>query len=332
MTVPRLLRAAATRLLGAAMLLAVVSVALFAAVDVLPGDAASQALAGSGSPEEVAALRRELGYDRPAVHRYLDWVGGVLRGDAGTSAVTRTPVGPLLSDRAQASLVLGGAALAAIAVLGVGAGLLAGSRPGGRRDRVISAVAMTVTSVPEFAIAALLVAVFAFGLGWLPPVSLLPAAGGPLRHPEVLVLPAATLALYGGAYAARLIRAVVADVAVSPHVESARVAGLPEWTVLRRHVLPSVRGPVAQVLALLVPYVVGGALVVETVFGYPGLGNMLAGAVQARDAVQVEAAGMVLATAAVVGFVLAELVRSGADPHTDPRIAHAALDTGPGRP
>jgi peptide/nickel transport system permease protein len=144
-------------------------------------------------------------------------------------------------------------------------------------------------------------------------VSLLAPGTGPLSQPAVLVLPVASLALYGGAYTARMVRGVVAEIATTPHVEAARIAGLPEHLVLRRHVLPPAAGAIAQVLALLVPYLVGGALVVETVFAYPGLGALLASAVRARDAVQVEAAGLVLAAVAIAGFLAAELVhgRSG---------------------
>lgn len=295
----------------AVVLLAVISALLFTATQVLPGDPVSQALGTGNSPAEATRLRAQLGLDRSAAAQYAGWLGGLLRGDLGRSAVSRAPVGPVVAERAGHSLILAAVALLAILVVGVGAGLAAGSRPGSRTDTAISAATGIFTAIPEFALATVLIAVFALRLGWLPAVSLVPAGTALLDHPEILVLPAATLTLFGGAYAARMIRAVVADVTIGPAVEAARLAGLPERQVLVRHVLPVVAGPVAQVLALLVPYLVGGALVVETVFGYPGLGSLLASAVGQRDAVLVADSGMILATIAVVAFLLAELARRG---------------------
>lgn len=299
---------------GAGALLLAVSVVLFVAVQVLPGDPVTQALGSSYTPQRGALLRAELGLDAPVAEQYLRWLGGVLRGDFGTSAVTRVPVGPIVAERAGNSVVLAAAAFVLITVLGTGMGLLAGARPGSGRDRVASALTLTLTAIPEFALATVLVAVFAFGLGWLPAVSLSTPGTGPLSQPAVLVLPVASLALYGGSYTARMVRGIVADIVAGPHVEAARIAGLPEHLVLRRHVLPSAVGPIAQVLALLVPYLVGGALVVETVFAYPGLGALLAGAVRARDAVQVEAAGLVLAAVSIAGFLIAELIHDRSGP------------------
>jgi peptide/nickel transport system permease protein len=321
--VPALGRAQRQVAAAVALLLAV-SVVLFVAVQVLPGDPVTQALGSNYTPERGAELRAQLGLDAPVAEQYLRWLGGVLRGDFGTSAVSRTPVGPVVAERAGNSVVLAAVAFLVIAVAGVGAGLLAGAKPGSGRDRVVSTVTLTLTAVPEFALAALLVAVFAFGLDWLPPVSLLAPGTGPLSQPAVLVLPVASLALYGSAYTARMVRGVVAEIATGPHVEAARIAGLPEHLVLRRHVLPPAAGAIAQVLALLVPYLVGGALVVETVFAYPGLGALLASAVRARDAVQVEASGLVLAAAAIAGFLAAELVHGRSGPK-------AALSVGSGR-
>lgn len=293
---------------GAGALLIVVSIVLFVAVRVLPGDAVSQALGPDNTPARATQLRAELGLDAPVAVQYWRWLSGLLHGDLGLSAVSRVPVGPVVTERAGHSLVLAVIALMTISVVGVGGGLLAGTRPGSRIDRAISAVTIVVTAVPEFALATLLIAVFAIRLGWLPAVSLVPAGTSVLAHPEILVLPVCSLTLHGGAYAARMIRAVVADVAGGPSVEAARIAGLPERQVLRRHVLPVAAAPIAQVLALLVPYLVGGTLVVETVFAYPGLGALLAAAVGQRDAVQVADCGMILATVAVAGFLIAELL------------------------
>lgn len=300
------MRRIATAMATGLGLLFVAVFVLFAAVEALPGNPAVQALGANADPVRVAELSRQLGLDRPLVVRFGDWFGGLLTGDLGRSAVTRLPVGPLIGEAAVRSLVLGGAALAVVVLVAVPVGVLAGSRPGTLPDRGTSAAALVVASVPEFVLASVLIAVFAFGLRWFPPVSIL-SAGGPAT-PAKLVLPVVTLAAVAGAYAVRLIRAAVAEAAGAAHVEAARLAGVGETAVLVRHLLPSVRGQIAQTLALLLPYLAGGALVVETVFGYPGLGGLVAVAVSARDAVLLSGTGAVLATVSITGFTVANLV------------------------
>lgn len=228
-----------------------VAAALFTAVEVLPGDPVSRALGQSATPERVAALSAELGMDRPPVVRFSEWLAGAAQGDLGRSAVTRQPIGPIIADRAGNTLLLAGIAIAVIVVVAVVAGLLAGSRPGGRRDTAVSVTSLALLSVPEFVLAGLLIAVFAFGLGWLPAVSVVTAGGGPLDRPDALVLPVTALVLVAGAFATRLVRAAVVEASRASHVEAARLAGVPEWRVLWRHLLPGTVGPIAQVLALL---------------------------------------------------------------------------------
>jgi peptide/nickel transport system permease protein len=194
-----------------------------------------------------------------------------------------------------------------VVCIAVPLGVLAGGNPGSGRDRWLSLGALALVSVPEFVLATVLIAVFAHGLHWLPPVSLVGAGAGALAEPDKLLLPAVTLAAVAGSFALRLIRATVSEASGSAHVEAARLAGIPERHVLTRHLLPSVRGPIAQTIALVVPYLAGGALVVETAFGYPGLAGLVAEAVARRDAVLLGGAGMVLASVAVMGFWLAEI-------------------------
>lgn len=295
------------RVLSGSVLLLVVAATLFATVEVLPGDPVSRALGPSATPERVAALSAELGLDRPPLLRFVEWLAGAAQGDLGRSAVTRTPIGPIVADRAANTLLLAGISGVLIVAVSVSAGLLAGSRPGGRRDTAVSVTSLGLLSVPEFVLAGLLITVFAFGLGWLPAVTLVTAGGSPLDRPDALVLPVAALVLVGGAYATRLVRATVVEAARAPHVEAARLAGVPEHRVLLRHLLPGCLGPIAQVLALLVPYLVGGTVVVEKIFNYPGLGALLADAVASRDALLVEGAGLVLAAATVTALVLADV-------------------------
>lgn len=296
------------RLAGAAVVLVVVSAVLFAAVELLPGDVATQILGQNATPERVAALRDELSLDEPAPVRYARWLGGVVRGDLGEAATSDRSVRETIGARLANTAILAGLAFATLAVGAVGLGVLAGRRVGGRLDVGVSTAALAAVSLPEFVVAGLLVSGVALGLGWLPAVSLVPIGGTPLDRPEILVLPVVSLAVVGGAFGARLIRAVVADAGHLPHIEAARLAGLSEAKVVWRHLLPAAAGPVAQVLAFMVPYLVGGTVVVERVFSYPGVGMLLVEQVGQRDAPVVEAIGLLLAAAVVAGFLVADLV------------------------
>jgi peptide/nickel transport system permease protein len=177
---------------------------------------------------------------------------------------------------------------------------------------VLSSVALGAVAVPEFVIAGLFIALLAFGLGWFPAVSLVPLGGSPLDDPVILVLPVLTVATFAGMFGLRLVRAVVADAAVQPAVEAARLAGVAEHRVIRRHLLPTVIGPIVQVLALIVPFLVGGTVVVERVFGYPGLGSLLVDQINARDVTVVETIGLLMASSVILTFLVADVV---ADTH-----------------
>ncbi|MEO1059929.1 MAG: ABC transporter permease [Actinomycetota bacterium] len=309
-----LARFAAARLATMLGIALVVSVALFAAVELLPGDAATTILGQNATPERLDQVREQLQLDDSPVERYASWLGGVVQGDFGTSVVSQRPVWDVIEAPARNSVILGALALTGMSVVAVGLGLLAGFRPGGRADRVVSVVTSSIAAVPDFVLGGVLIAVFASWLDLLPAVSLVPVGSSPLDDPTALVLPAATLAIVGGAFGARLIRAVVADASASPHVEAALLAGLPERRVVLRHLLPTVVSPVAQVLASLAPYAVGGTIVVERLFGYPGLGAALVGQLAARDVTVVEAIGLLFTVVVLAALFVADLVGAAADP------------------
>ncbi|MEO1057518.1 MAG: ABC transporter permease [Actinomycetota bacterium] len=311
MSLGRFIAARFVAMVGVAL---AVSIVLFAAVEWLPGDAATRILGQNATPERVEALREQLRLDEGPVQRYFAWLWGVLQGDFGTSVVNQQPVWSVISTPLRNSLVLGAIAFCAMSLIAVGLGVLAGRRPGGRADRITSAITSSIASVPDFVLGGVLIAVFASWLGLLPSVSLVPVGSSPWSDPTVLILPAATLAVFGGAFGARLIRAVVADAASSPHVEAALLAGVPERRVVMRHLLPTVVGPTAQVLASIVPYVVGGAIVVEQLFGYPGIGAALIGHLAARDVTVVEAIGMLLTIVVLGALFAADVVGAAADP------------------
>ncbi|CAC17495.1 MULTISPECIES: ABC transporter permease [Streptomyces] len=296
-----LLAFAARRLAEAVVLLVLLSAAVFAATAVLPGDAVSAVAGVDASETQRAEVRAELGLDRPAVQRYADWAAGAVRGDLGRGFVGERPVADVLTTRLPNSLLLAGLTLAVTAPLATLLGLWTGLR-GGVADRVVSTSAQILAAVPEFVVAALLVAVLAVWLEVLPRVSVIPLGGTPLDVPDALVLPVLTLSAVGLAVATRLLRASVADTAARPYCEAARLNGVRGVRLAVRHILPNAAGPAVQALTLTTGALVGSAVVVENVFDYPGIGRELQLAVAARDVPMVQ--GIATALVAVMLAVL----------------------------
>ncbi|MGW3968840.1 ABC transporter permease [Streptomyces ardesiacus] len=289
-----LLAFAGRRLAGAAALLVLLSAAIFAATAVLPGDAVSAVAGVDASPAQRAVVRAELGLDRPAAERYGHWAAGALRGDLGHGFVGDRPVTEVVATRLPNSLLLAGATLAFTAPLAVLLGLWTGLRGGGA-DRLVTTSAQVLAAVPEFVLAALLVAVLSVWLKVLPRVSLVPLGGTPLDEPRAMILPVLTLSAVGLAVATRLLRTSVADVAATPYCEAARLAGVRGARLAVRHVLPNAAAPTVQALTLTTGALVGSAVVVENVFDYPGIGRELQLAVAARDVPMVQGIATVLA-------------------------------------
>ena len=314
-------RRTAARLLGAVGVLLAVSVVIFVAVEALPGDPATRILGQNATPARLAALRDELGLRRSLLARYLSWLGRAIHGDFGEAATSDRSVWGTIATPLLNTAILAACSFVAIAIVAVVGGVISGRRPGSRIDRVVSGVALGVISLPEFVIAGLLISVFAFRLGWFSSVSLVPLGGNPLDRPSILVLPVATAAAFGGMFGLRLVRAAVAVAVSMPHVDAARVAGLPGHVVMRRHLLPTVAAPIAQVLAFLVPYLVGGTVVIERVFAYPGLGSSLVAQITERDVKVVEAISMIMAAVVVVAFVVADTLGSQHQRHLRPDVA-----------
>ena len=312
--VPPLARLIFLRLSRSVGLLLVISVLIFAATDILPGDAASQRLGEYFTPQRYAALRKTLGLDVPAPVRYLHWLAGMLHGDLGSSEITSRPVTSIIGGRLTSSMTLAGLSFAAIVVVSLTLGLVSGSKAGGRSDGAISVGTLIALSLPEFILAAVLIVTFASWLMVFPPISLVPAGGTPLDAPIILVLPVLTLTVAGASYSTRLVRAAVADASQLPHVEAARLAGLSRTRVLLRHLLPSALGPIVQVFASSAAFLVGGTIIVEQVFNYPGLGEGLVEAINNRDVIVVQGIAMLIAVAVVGSFLVADLIGLAANP------------------
>jgi peptide/nickel transport system permease protein len=301
-----LLAFASRRLAGAAVLLVLLSAAVFAATAVLPGDAVSAVAGVDASGARRAEVRAELGLDRPAAERYAAWAADALRGDLGRGFVGGRPVTEVLATRLPNSLLLAALTLAVTAPLATLLGLWTGLR-GGCADRLVSTGAQVLAAVPEFVVAALLVAVLAVGLGVFPPVSVIPLGGTPLDVPRALVLPVLTLSTVGLAVATRLLRVCVADVAATPYCEAARLGGVRGVRLAVRHILPNAAGPAVQALTLSTGALVGSAVVVENVFDYPGIGRELQLAVAARDVPMVQGITTALVAVLLVVLLLGDL-------------------------
>jgi peptide/nickel transport system permease protein len=278
-----------------------VSLLVFAATQVLPGNAAQAVLGRSATPERLAALEQELQLDRSAAAQYVDWISGVLRGDPGTSLASRTSVSSLVGPRVENSLVL------VVLAGGIGTllGLLIGIAAAARRDKPfdhVSAVgALVLTALPEFVIGITLVSLFAsLVFHWLPAVSQIPPGESVLSQPDMLVLPVATLVLVVTPYAIRMTRAAMIDALESEYVEAATLKGLSRARVLLTHALPNALPAIVQVIGLILLYLAGGIVVVEFVFEYPGLGAGLVDAVSNRDIPTIQYIVLVLAAFYVV--------------------------------
>ncbi|ALI04760.1 glutathione ABC transporter permease GsiC [Pseudomonas sp. FW306-02-F02-AA] len=292
------------RRMGAAIVtLLIVSMVVFAITAVLPGDAAQQALGQFATPEQVAALRLKLGLDQPGVLRYLHWLMSLLSGDMGLSVSNAMPVSDLMAGRVPNTLMLAAAtALVSVPValiLGIGSAM----GRGGRIDSFLSFVTLAMVAVPEFLVATLAVLIFAVNLGWLSALSYASDITSPLQFLRTYALPVMTLCCVIVAQMARMTRAAVIDQLDSPYVEMARLKGVSPVRIVLRHALPNAIGPIANAIALSLSYLLGGVVIVETIFNYPGIASLMVDAVTNRDMALVQACTMLFCTA-YLGLVL----------------------------
>lgn len=296
------------RLLLAVFTIFVVSVVVFGATQLLPSDPARAILGRNATPESVAALRDELGLNRPPLEQYLGWLGGLATGDPGLSFNARIPITEYIGDRVLNSLFL----LVMASVISIPLALLIGAYSARKRDttfdHVTSNAMLALASLPEFVIGMFLVILFSTRF-WkvLPAVTQIPLGDGPWDHLDQMVLPTAVLVLGAVPYIARTARASIIEVNESDYIEMARLKGASERLVLWRHALPNALGPVFQVIALSIAYFAGGVIVVEFLFNYPGIGSTLAASVRVRDIPVIQFLVMVLAFVYVMTNLVADL-------------------------
>ncbi|MCC4909624.1 ABC transporter permease [Microbacterium sp. cx-59] len=310
-----MIRYALTRLALLIVGLAVASAIIFLALRVLPGDIAQMIAGTQSTPEQVAALRDLLGLDQPLLSQYLEWIGGVLRGDLGTSLVTGTPVASELWQKAQVTVPLGALGLLiALAVAGP-LGVVSALRRGRAGGTAIGVTAQALAAVPTVWAGMMLVVVFAVWLGWLPAQGF-PRAGwsDPAAAFRSLLLPALTIGVVEGAMLLRFVRSATLQAVGQDYVRTAAATGLTRTKALIRHGLPNVGLSVVSVLGLQIAGIIVGAVVIEQLFALPGIGRMLVEDVGRRDLPKVQ--GELLALTGfvlIIGFVV-DLVHRAIDP------------------
>lgn len=308
---------------AALAILLVTSGAVFFALPLSGGSAARTRLGPSATTAEVDALDAQLGLNRPAPERYWSWLTHAVRGDFGQSYLTGTPVTELMGQRLGPTVVLVGATVLLAVPTAVGLGLWMGLRSHRADGRLAAGGGLLATAVPEFALAEILVLVLAVQWHLLPAVSSISPGASVLDHPSRLVLPVITLTLPAAGYLARLIAAGVLTATTSDATENARLNGIPEGCVVRRWIIPMALRPAIPAFTRSLSYIIGGSLIVETVFALPGLAKLLVDSANGQDLPVVLAVTMLLAAVTVALNMLGDLLVDVLTPATSTHAAHS---------
>lgn len=310
-----------SRLVHTLFVLVAVSMIVFTVTELLPGNVATMILGTDATPEETKLLTEQLGLNKPPTGRYFKWAVAAAQGDFGNSLRMQRPITPVLLERLGNSLILAGVAFVMVAVGSILFGLVTAWNEGSRLDRVLTVVGVIGTSLPEFVSGTVLVLLVGGGI-----VSLFPSSGydglsagfgNAIHH---LFLPALTLAVVLIAYVGRVTRTATIDVLGSDYVRAARLKGLPESTVLFRHVLPNALVPTMTVLFMNVGWLVGGIVVAEAVFVFPGIGRLMLFAITERDWPLIQACALVTSSIYVFSNFIGDLAVMA----LSPRIRHAS--------
>lgn len=292
------------------------TVIVFLIMAMIPGDAATAILGAYATPENVARINQQLGLDRSLPEQYFIWLGNLLQGDLGRSYSLNRPVLDEVLERFNATLVLAGAALLLCTVFGLLAGIVSAVRQFGWTDRIVTFFVLIGISMPSFWLGLILILVFAVNLRWLPPSGMFAiyGGGGPLDLLAHLILPAVTLAVVATGVIARLTRAAMLEVLRQDYIRTARAKGLSERRVIYRHAFKAALVSVIPVIGIQAGFVLGGAVYIETVFQWPGIGRMLVQAISTRDLLLVQGGVLVVAASYVLFNLLADLAQHFLDP------------------
>ena len=296
------------RLILGVVTVAIVSVIIFAGVEFLPGDACTAFLEREAQGKVLENCRADLGLDRPAVVRYVDWAAGVAQGDLGQSADGQKNIADLIGPRLANTLLL---ALVTLCV-GIPLPIILGTVAGLWRDRpldlLVSTASILAMTIPEFVSGTVLILIFSVWLGWVPGIVLLPAEAPAGDFFPAIILPAVVLSLVMTAHILRMIRSSVIDAMASDYVQMATLKGVPYWVIVFRHALPNALLPAINVIALTIAWLLSGVVVVEVVFNFPGLGRMMVDAISDRDLPVVQAIALVFSAIYVGVNLFADLL------------------------
>jgi len=314
----KILKMIAQRLGLGLITLWVVSMIIFLGVELLPGDLAEAILGQSATEETVAAFRRELKLDLPPHERYFDWIIGILQGDMGKSLANQREISELIGVRLWNTMFLAVVAAIISVPLAVMLGILAALYRNSIYDRVVNVVTLSSISFPEFFVAYILILFLAVKLGWFPSISNVSEDLGLWERIYRVSLPALTLTLVVVAHMMRMTRAAIINLLASPYIEMANLKGLSRSRIIVKHALPNAWAPIINVIVINLAYLVVGVVVVEVVFVYPGLGQLLVDSVSKRDMPVVQASSMIFAAT----YILLNLTADILSILTNPRLLH----------
>lgn len=285
----------------------VVSVIVFVMTSILPGDVAQIVLGQSATPETLAALRKELGLDQPPYIQYFLWLGDMATGDLGTSKAGGAAISDLIGGRLGNTMMMAGLVALISIPISIFLGLWAAMHPGTWLDRIVTFGTLATISVPEFFIATLMVLLLAVNLHWLPSTAMMRDDMGFLELMRGLAMPIITLVIVVSAQMIRMTRAGILNVMSSPYIEMAILKGVPRGRIILRHAFLNAIGPIINVIALNLAYLVSGVVIVETIFAYPGLAKLMIDGVQTRDLPLVQACAMIFCGTYVILILIADI-------------------------
>jgi peptide/nickel transport system permease protein len=303
-----------TRIALGLLSLVAVSILIFVATELLPGDVASAVLGQGATKETLAAYRIELGLDRPATVRYWEWFTGAIQGDFGSALTNKREIFPELMKKFKNTLFLAGVAALIAVPISVGLGIIAAINEGKWQDRWSNIVSLATISVPEFFIAYILILVFAVKLRWFPSLSTVFDGMGYGEKLYKIALPALTLTMLVAAHMLRMTRSSVLAIMSQPYIEMAFLKGMPRSRVILKHALPNAAAPIISVIALNLAYLIVGVVVIEVVFVYPGVGQYMVDGVTKRDLPVVQACGLLFAATFIILNTVADILAILANP------------------
>lgn len=291
------------------------SILIFLIVEAVPGDVAQMILGQNVTEESLEALREKLGLNLPLHTRYFQWIGGILKGDMGESlSMPGVEVSDLIIRRGRNSLFLAAVATVFLVPISILLGVFAGLKENSLADNTISTITLIVLSVPEFISGTFLMLVFSVWLGILPATSAIDPTGPLLDQFKLLILPILTVSLVLLGYVARMVRASVIEASRSYYTRTAVLKGLPRHKVIIRHILKNALLPAVTIIAMNLGWLIGGIIIVETVFGFPGLGRLVLFAIKQRDVPLIEASVLVMGATYLVLNLLADIVYTWLNP------------------